>query len=172
MTLRFLLQITTLISFIPFIGVVYAQTDIAKCIDENGDPTYTRFPCNTTQATIDSRQIEAQSLNRRVQNNNRELINAKTISPMQLQAVTDNAIKRCLESFGSYFKRKFPASAAVSSLEFHEITDQFIQDNTISISIVGSLQYADLSDIKTTNIECTVQKFSEDGEWMTGYLNN
>ncbi|MEJ2143488.1 MAG: hypothetical protein P8Y24_14300 [Gammaproteobacteria bacterium] len=160
--------VLTLLTFINFTAA--AEREIARCIDENGDLTYTDFLCVTNAQDKNSQLMNEQAVDKSIRSLKPEVTNADTIASTQLQSVTSQAIERCVERFDNYFKRKYPARSAVTSMEFDRITDQYMKGNNVSISVIGTIEYAQATEIKTSNIECTVQKFSEGNDWLVGFL--
>ena len=170
MTIQYTIPVVVL-TFLTFINfTAAAERDIARCVDENGDLTYTDFLCVTNGQDNNPHLMNEQAVNKSIRSLQPEVTNADTIASAQLQSVTSQAIERCVERFDSYFKRKYPSTSAVTSIEFDEVTDQYMKGNSVSISVIGAIEYAQATEIKTTNVECTVQKFSEGNDWLVGFL--
>ena len=164
-------------------GVLADSANIARCVDENGDLTYSDFYCTTyengnpllmTEQSI-NRPIRLDSLRARQQRDSGDIktvekVNAGTIPSLRLESVTNDAISRCNQRFKHYFRRNHPHVSQVPSVAFNQITDQFVKGPSISISVAATVQYDVQSSTASSYIECTVQKLSENADWVIGFL--
>ena len=164
MTLSVALFITFLIS-----SNTYAGQPIAKCVNAQGELTFTDFLCVTEEPGHNPLLMTESAINPSVRSRIPSVVKADTIAENTLKSATSEAQAQCEKRFVSYFKRKHPSISSVPDIEFVNVVDQFVKGSNISISLAGPVEYVDNAYSINTNIECTVQRFKNNSDWMVGF---
>lgn len=182
------------LSFISTNSIAAGKNEVARCIDANGDVTYTDFYCETTESTNPMLMTE-NAIERPVRrdhrhdifsnkNNNKSdregygqdsrsdnghdnamaTINSGAIAPMRLKTITRNAASRCNQHVSRFFRRQHPDVSNVPAIEFNEVEDQFINGPNVSVTIRATVEYNDHSARIHSYIDCTAQKFSSNSK--------
>jgi len=152
-----------------YAGNSQAIENIAQCIDEQGNITYTDVFCITTVNVSPSQSLGTTSASYDGQSPLGARSTNPTISPTRLSSVTDQALSECSKEFSTFFRRKHPTVSPIPDVLFNNIVDQYMKGSNISISLSGEIEYSSHSQLMKTNVECTVQKLQASNEWMIGF---
>lgn len=151
---------------------VMAERTIAKCVNAQGELTFTDFLCETTEAGHNPLLMTESATTPSVRSRIPSVIKADKIAENKLRSATSDAQTQCNEKFSRYFKRRHPEANSVPSVEFSNVVDQFINGPNISISLSAPVEYADSSYSTYSSVECTVQRFKADSNWVVGFREN
>lgn len=147
----------------------FADKPIARCVNAQGELTYTDYLCVTEEQGDNPLLMTESAINPSVRAAIPSVVRANTIASNKLKSATTEAQAQCERQFVSYFKRKHPSLSAVPDIEFANIVDQFIKGSNVSISLAALVEYKEGSYSINSNVECTVQRFNANSDWMIGF---
>ena len=168
-SLSFFTSSMALTLFCLFSTTVSAEKPIATCVDEQGDLTYTDYLCETSQPDSNPHLMTESAINPTIRARIPSVVRAEAIRNSQLKSVTAEAQNQCEQRFVHYFKRKHPGVNSIPEVAFTNIVDQYVKGPNVSISLSGNMEYDDNSYSIYSNIECTVQRFKKESDWLIGY---
>ena len=164
---------TTLSTVLFFAFVIstnaYAEKPIAKCVSAKGELTFTDYLCETEERGHNPLLMTESAINPSVRTRIPSVVRADTIAANTLKSARSEAQAQCEQRFSKYFKRKHPAVSQVPDIEFVAVVDQYLKGSNISISLASPVEYVDNSYAVNANIECTVQRFKTESDWMVGF---
>ncbi len=149
-----------------------AEKPIAKCVSAQGELTFTDYFCETEERGHNPLLMTESAINPSVRTRIPSVIRADTIAANTLKSATSEAQAQCEQRFARFFKRKHPSVSSVPDIEFVDVVDQYIKGSNISISLAAPVEYVDSSYSINSNIECTVQRFKTNSDWMVGFREN
>jgi hypothetical protein len=147
----------------------FAGQPIAKCVNAQGELTFTDYFCETAEPGNNPLLMTEKAINPSVRAVIPSVVRANTITSGKLKSATTEAQAQCERQFVNYFKRRHPSLSSVPDIEFANVVDQFIKGPNVSISLAGLVEYTEGSYSVNSNIECTVQRFKANGDWMIGF---
>jgi len=145
---------------------VHAAKPIAKCVSAEGELTYTDFLCVTDEQGDNPMLMTDSAINPSVRSRIPSVVRADAIATQTLKTATSEAQNQCEQQFVKYYRRKYPGVSTVPSVQFTEIVDQFINGSKISVSLNAPIDHNNES---YSTIECTVQRFKPNSDWMVGF---
>lgn len=157
------------LTIILFTTSANAEQNIAKCIDAQGDLTYTDYLCVTEETGDNPLLMTEDSTTPTVRAKIPSVIKAEAIAANRIQSATIEAKNECEQRFVKYFRRKHPGIEDIPQVDFNNVVDQYIKDVNVSVSLSGNVEYSSDSRFINSNIECTVQRFSANSDWLVGY---
>jgi len=149
--------------------MAFAAKPIAKCVSAEGELTFTDYLCETEEPGHNPMLMNDSVINPSVRAQIPSVIRENTIAEKTLKSATSEAQSQCQQRFVKYFKRRHPSIATIPDVQFSQVVDQFINGNNISISLATPVEYQDNTSSTFSNIECTVQRFKTEGDWIIGF---
>jgi len=163
------IYLTTILAYLISFSICASENkNIARCLDENGDATYSDVLCATYE-NDNPLLMKENAVQHHVREQETKTYSSESITEVQLTTVTNEAIERCQHHFARYFKRKHHALMEVPNIKFDQLVDQYNKGASVSISALGTVQYQDTTTNHTLNIECTAQKLGPDANWQVGF---
>ena len=150
----------------------FAEKPIAKCVNAQGELTYTDYLCETAEPGHNPLLMTDSAINPSVRSMIPSVVRANTIAANTLKSATVEAQSQCEQRFVKYFKRRHPSIKAVPDIEFSQVVDQFIKGSNISISLSAPMEFTSDAYSLNANVECTVQRFRENSDWIIGFREN
>lgn len=173
MTMKTEFNVFAVLLFFLFVSSsAIAAKPIAKCVNSQGELTFTDYFCETAEPGHNPLLMNETAINPTVRAKIPSVVKAETIADSSLKSATSEAQSQCEQRFVNYFKRKHPSINSVPEVQFSQIVDQFIKGTNISISLIAPVEYQDDTYSINANIECTVQRFKANSDWVIGFREN
>ena len=161
--------VTILFTALVFTSNAHAGKTIAKCVDSEGDLTYTDHYCETAEPGNNPLLMNESAINPTVHARIPSVVRADAIASSKLKSATKEAQSQCAKRFVKYFRSKHPSIKQVPNVEFKNVVDQYLKGSNVSVSLSGAVEYVDDNYSVNSYIECTVQRFKPTSDWLVGY---
>jgi len=148
---------------------VQAGKPIARCVSANGELTFTDVFCVTDEPGDNPLLMTESATTPSVRTTIPSVVRAQAIASSELKSATSEAQNQCEKQFTKFFRRKHPGISSIPDVQFSEVVDQFKKGPKVSVSLSAAVEYTGNSETVYSNVECTVQRFKEQSDWIVGF---